>query len=152
MLYKLLLFVHVLGVVFWIGSGGVFQTMSERVLKTGDPARMKHFVQTSALIPGAYFGVLTLIVLISGIWMVAESGIGFEEPFVVAGVTGIIASGAIGGAVLGKTGDRLNKLVAQPNFDEKQLRAGVEKMRRFGRIDLAIVILVIYMMTVKPGT
>ncbi|HVL89920.1 MAG TPA: DUF2269 family protein [Actinomycetota bacterium] len=151
MLYKILLFVHVTGVVFWVGAGGAFQIMAERVAKM-DSSRVKAFIQTGSLVPSAYFGILTAVVLVSGVWMVVDSGIGFEQPFVVAGVVGLIASGAIGGAVMGKTSASLYTLVASPNFDEKVMNAGVAKMRTFGRLDLAIMLFVIYMMTVKPGT
>lgn len=152
MLYKILLFVHVSAVVLWVGAGGLFQIMSERVLKTGDSSRLKAFIQTGSLVPPAYFGVLTAFVLASGIWMVAESGIGFEEPFVVAGIAGLLASAAIGGAVIGKTSTQLSVLVESPAYDEKQLRTGIEKLRMFGRIDTALMVFVIFMMTVKPGT
>jgi hypothetical protein len=99
-MYEILLFVHVLAVIQWLGAGVVFQIMSERTVRLGDVSRMKSLIQTGALVPSAYFGILTAIVLGSGIWLVLETDIGFEEPFVIAGIAGIVISGALGGAVI----------------------------------------------------
>jgi len=152
MLYEILLFVHVLAVIMWFGAGVLFQIMSERVVRLGDTARMKSLIQTGSLVPSAYFGALTALVLGSGIWLVVETGIGFKQPFVIAGIIGILASGALGGAVIGRTVEALRVLVESPSVDESQLRTGVTRLRAVGRIDVTIMTVVVFMMTVKPGT
>lgn len=152
MLYKVLLFVHVLAVILWVGAGAMFQIISERLVKSGDVSRMKEFIKTGSLVPSAYFGVLTAAVLGSGIWMVIESGYTWEDSFVVGGIAGILASGAIGGAVIGRTSEALAAAADAQTLDEAGFRAGVAKLRTFGRLDLAIMAVVVYLMTVKPGT
>lgn len=152
MLTKILLFVHVLAAIHWLGAGVLFQIMSERVVTLGDPSRMKSFIRTGSLVPSAYFGVLTAIVLASGVWLVLETGFRFEDPFVVGGIAGIIVSGAIGGAVIGKTVEALRVGVESETVDDSALRAGVLRLRNAGRLDVAIMTLVVFLMTAKPGT
>ena len=151
MLYRILLFVHVLAAIGWFGAGILFQLMSERVMKLGDATRMREFIRTGSLVPPAFFGVLTAVVLGSGIWLVLETGYDFKDPFVVVGIAGIVASGAIGGAVIGRTTEALRPVVEAPTLDEGTLRAGVLKLRNAGRLDVLIMTAVVFMMTAKLG-
>ena len=151
MLYRILLFVHVLGAICWFGAGVLFQIMSERVVKLGDATRMREFIRTGSLVPPPYFGALTAIVLGSGIWLVLETGYDFKDPFVVVGIAGILASGAIGGAVIGRTTEALRPVVEAPTLDEGAVRAGVLKLRNAGRVDALIMLAVVFMMTAKLG-
>lgn len=151
MTYKILLFVHVLAVIMWFGAGVLFQIMCERVVKTSDLSRMRSFIQTGSLVPPPYFGVLTAIVLGAGIWLVIDTGYEFSDPFVIAGIIGIVASGGLGGAVIGRTVEALRVATESPAMDESMFRAGILKLRNAGRLDALIMTTVVFMMTVKPG-
>jgi Predicted integral membrane protein (DUF2269) len=153
-LYGLLLFVHVASVIGWVGTGVVFQMLSERALPGGqaDEGRVRSLLNLGESFGPAYFGVLTLLVLATGIWMVLDADWGFDEPFVLGGIIGIVASGAIGGALIGPTSQKLQARVAESGVITAEDTADIARIRSFGRIDMLIMLVVVFLMTVKPGT
>jgi uncharacterized membrane protein len=149
-LYDILLFLHVTGVIFWFGSGMVFQSLVERAARTRQPEHVRTIMNMSQTLGNAFYIVATLGVLASGIWMTLEGEWGFDEPFVIGGLTGFVASSVIGGALLGPTGQRLEKTYAE----DPSANPGSDliRLRNLGRIDALIMLTVVFLMTVKPGT
>lgn len=151
MLYKVLLFVHVMGVILWLGAGTVFQFVAEGATARKDESKMRMLVSLGDSFGKAYFGILTVLVLLSGVFMVLEAGWGFDEYFVIGGLVGIVASGGIGGAVIGPTSERLLERVGGGQPIDADAVADFTKIRNVGRIDLSIMIVVVFLMTYKPG-
>ena len=152
MLYKILLFVHVMAVIMWLGAGVVFQMMSERAVSSNDEGKMRAVVALGDTFGKAYFGGLTGLVLLSGLGMVLEGDLGFGHVFIIGGLVGIVASGAIGGAMIGPTSERLLERVKGGGPMDQQSVADFTRIRDVGRIDLAIMIVVVFLMTYKPGS
>lgn len=151
MLYKLLLFVHVMAVILWLGAGTVFQFVAERATARRDEDKMRMLVSLGDSFGKAYFGVLTVLVLLSGVFMVIEAGWGFDQVFVIGGLAGIVASGGIGGAVIGPTSERLLERIGGGEPIDAAAVADFTKIRDVGRIDLSIMTIVVFLMTYKPG-
>lgn len=151
MLYRVLLFVHVMAVIMWLGAGIVFQYVSERATADNDENKMRMLVSLGDSFGKAYFGVLTVLVLLSGVFMVIEAGWGFDQVFVIGGLVGIVASGALGGAVIGPTSERLLERIGGGGPIDAAAVADFTKIRNVGRIDLSIMIVVVFLMTYKPG-
>lgn len=151
MLYKVLLFVHIMAVILWLGAGTVFQFVSERATARKDEDKMRMLVSLGDSFGKAYFGILTVLVLLSGVFMVLEADWGFEEPFVIGGIVGIVASGGLGGAVIGPTSERLLERIGGGAPIDADAVADFTKIRNVGRIDLSIMTVVVFLMTYKPG-
>ena len=152
MLYRLLLFAHVFAVILWVGAGATFQLRSERISRTWDPHAIRAMVDDGNFLGKFYFGPLTLIVLATGLGMVFEGGWGFGHVFVVGGLVGLVASGAIGFAVIEPTAQRLGVRLASPTAAvDDGVRADVLRLRNIGRVDTALMAAIVFLMTVKPG-
>jgi uncharacterized membrane protein len=151
MLYKILLFVHIMAVIMWLGAGTVFQFVSEKASAENDQNKMRMLVSLGDSFGKAYFGVLTLLVLLSGVFMVIEGDWGFDQAFVIGGIVGIVASGALGGAVIGPTSERLQERIGGDAPIDDSAVADFTKIRNVGRIDLSIMTVVVFLMTYKPG-
>lgn len=148
--YRLLLFIHVFGAIAWFGAGLTFQIASERALAGRDRARAEAIVRLSQMLGSAYFGVASGLVLLAGIVMTLD-GWGFDEPFVIGGIIGFIASSIVGGVVLAPTGKKLEEAVATSAPDE-QVFSLLNRMRSIGRLDTLVMTTVVFLMTVKPGS
>lgn len=151
MLYKVLLFVHIMAVIMWLGAGTVFQFASERATAAKDEGKMRMLVSLGDSFGKAYFGVLTVLVLLSGIFLVLEADWGFDQVFVIGGLAGIVASGALGGAIIGPTSERLSGRLGSGGPIDDAALADFTKIRNVGRIDLSIMTVVVFLMTYKPG-
>ncbi len=151
-LYDLLLFLHVSGVIVWVGAGVTFQVVSERAIGGRDLEKIRAITVVSDTLGKAYFGVLTLVVLLSGIALVFRGEWGFDHVFILGGLLGIVASGAIGGVGIGPTATRLGERLTSATSMDEEIEKDMRRLRNFGRLDLAIMVTVVFLMTVKPGS
>jgi uncharacterized membrane protein len=55
----LLLFVHVMGAIMWLGGGWVFQIFTERAVATDNLERIKGLVEDGERLGKSYFGPLS---------------------------------------------------------------------------------------------
>jgi uncharacterized membrane protein len=150
MLYRILLFVHVMAVIMWLGAGVVFQVLSERGGEDKDGSKMRRLAELGEEFGPGYFGALTVTVLLSGVALVLEGGWGFDQVFVIGGLAGIVISGGLGGAVIGPTSMRLQAALLTEGSPSDQARADFNKIRTVGRVDLLVMVAVVFLMTVKP--
>ena len=151
MLYRILLFIHVMGVIMWLGAGTVFQFVAERATTQNDEGKMRILVSLGDTFGKAYFGALTAVVLVSGIILVIDGDWGFDQLFIIGGLVGIVTSGALGGAVIGPTSERLQKRIGGGGPMDAEAIADIVRIRNVGRIDLLIMVFVVFLMTYKPG-
>ena len=145
-LFGTLLTVHLLAVMTWFGGGFVSMIYFRRA-QHADRAHLLGFATDITKI-GPAFGIASLIAAIAGVWMVlVRPDFAFGQAWVIIGITGLVLSSAIGGAILTPVE---KKFLAE-------LEAGgdaAEPMRRIGRIltiDHTILLIVVYAMVFRPG-
>ncbi len=151
MLYRVLLFIHVSAVIAWVGSGFLFQIFTERATTTGDIAKLKTVVEEGERLGTTLFGPTSVIVLATGLWLVFEGGWGFDHVFVIGGLVGVAASITLGAAVIGPTTKRLEGEFASSTTMRPEMWGPLARLRNAGRVDLAIMAVVVFLMKVKPG-
>jgi uncharacterized membrane protein len=145
---EFLLFVHVAMAVIWVGGGLMMQFFGIRAAMSGDPARLGtlghdiEWIAQRVFIPGS------LLAFLSGILLVVESDFyGFGDDWIVIGLILYATTFLAGLLFLGPESGRLGKLV-----DQGSPEAGPRTLRllMLSRLDLALLFLIIYDMTVKP--
>lgn len=135
-LYTVLLTVHILAVVAWLG-GGIFAFLVSRQVQAADGPRFAAAVSASAAVFPAAGGIAAL----SGIGMWIDGPWGFGEPWILIAVAGWIASSAVGGSQVS---------AAVKRWAEGD-QAAAATYARYARVDLAILALVVADMVIKPG-
>ena len=151
MLYRILLFVHVFMVILWVGPGILFQLMTERAASTDDTGMLRTLVREGERLGKTLFGPASLLVLVTGIWLAFEGNWGFGHVFVVGGLVGVIASIVNGAAFIGPTVKRLEQGLASSETLDHEMKGWLIRLRNAGRIDALIMVVVVFLMTVKPG-
>ncbi|HEX2049284.1 MAG TPA: DUF2269 family protein [Actinomycetota bacterium] len=149
MLYRIVLFVHVMAVIMWIGTGIVFQVLAEQAARRGDATKTTALAALGTTFGKAYFPALAILVLLSGLWLVIDGEWGFDHVFVAGGLLGIVAAMVTGATVIGPTSERLQQSVAG-GAASPDTNAHLVKLRDVGRIDLAVMTIVVFLMTYKP--
>jgi hypothetical protein len=143
----LFLFLHIIGAAGWIGGGLYGYFAYPTVTRTGPPAAapiLKGFDRWG----GAYFGVTSGLVLLSGIALVlASDAFGWDDAFVLIGLGAFLFTGIMQGAVGRKANERLTA-AAETGTD---IPHAVNWWRRTSLIDLLVLFFVVWAMVTKLG-
>jgi uncharacterized membrane protein len=146
--YTFLLFAHVSMAVIWIGGGLMMQFFAMRASMSGDPSRMATVGHDIEWIANRVFIPASLLAFVSGLLLVIESEFyGFGDDWIVIGLALYATTFLAGLLYLGPEAARVGKLSAQGSPE-----AGARSARLIflARLDLTLLFLIIYDMTVKP--
>ena len=142
-MYELLLTLHLLGAITWVGGSialsilGARFTGPDRAIVTPQFSWYGGTVMTGAAV----------VLLLAGIGLILEvDGYDFSDPWVLVGFAGWLASAIIGGAFLGRLGKQ-----AEAATDPAERDRITDRLMKIARLDTLIVVLVVIDMAVKPG-
>ncbi len=149
-LFEVLLFVHLLAAMIWIGGALVGALIGVFIRRQGDAEAMSKFCIAFASVAGPAFGGSSLLVVGTGIWMVAESSIEFSALWVSLSLAGWLVSMVMGATVVGGTWFKVGKLLQEPGATLDAIAPTIDKAVRLTWIDLAIRIGVVLLMVWQP--
>jgi Predicted integral membrane protein (DUF2269) len=150
-LYELLLTLHLLAIATWFGSGLAITVMGFRALKAGTGPFSSLVVNASAWASRAHPAAGVLL-LLTGIGMVADAGYSFGELWIVIALAGIFAAMGVGGGLIGRTSAELVQSIgANGGTLAETERPAAERLLLYSRIETAILVIVIIDMVAKPG-
>ena len=149
--YELWLFLHVIGAIAWVGGAGVIQVFGVLTKRAADPAKTVFFIRNVSLAVMRVFLPASLLVLVSGIGLTETSFWNWDEPFVALGLllwaaVSLVAFGYLARA-MGNAGAQLAADGPSP-----ALGLRLRNLVWLSRVLLASLVLVVYLMTVKPGS
>lgn len=151
-LYEFLLFVHVLAAAIWVGGATMFHVMIERAAAADDPVRIKGLMGEAEHLAKTYFIPSTITVLVIGIWLVLEGSWGFDEPFVLGGIVGIVITTVVGAGILGPTSMKVAARITEVGGLDQGVKDQMAKLKNISRADLLLLAIIVFLMTTKPGT
>lgn len=151
--YNSLKFVHVLSAVVWVGGACTLQTFAIRINGTGDGARMATFAKDAEFVGNAIYLPSSIILLVSGIFTIHESGgaWSYDQTWVQMGLAMILVSIAIGAGFIGPQAGRIARTIEQGGLDSPEAKRQINRIFLVSRFELALLLLVIFDMVVKPG-
>ncbi|MGH2790803.1 MAG: DUF2269 family protein [Actinomycetota bacterium] len=148
-MYEYLLFIHVLMAVVWVGGAVTLQVMGSRLQKADDPVQMARFAREVEWIGTRIFTPASLLILIVGIFMVLDAW-SFGDLWIVMGLAGFGYSFVNGAFFLGPTSGKTGKMIEERGPEDAEVQSNLEKLFLLSRIELVVLIVVIFAMTVKP--
>jgi uncharacterized membrane protein len=149
--FEFWLFVHVLAAITWIGGAGAIQVFGILTKRAADPAKTAFFIRNVSWTVMRVFLPASVLVFVSGVGLVENGFWDWDETFVVAGIVlwasvSLIAFGFLGRA-MARAGSRLETEGPSP-----QLMLSIRNLVWTSRLLLATLVVVVFLMTVKPGT
>jgi uncharacterized membrane protein len=144
-----LLFVHVAMAVTWVGGALMMQFFALRATMSGDPSRMAAFGPDAKWIADRVFVPGSLLAFLSGVLLVVDSDFyGFGDDWIVIGLALYATTFLAGLLFIGPEAARVGKLTGEGSPE-----AGARTQRLFmlSRLDLVLLFLIVYTMTVKPS-
>jgi uncharacterized membrane protein len=150
-MYDLLLTIHVLAAVIWVGGGTAMHILSRRVLKRGDNEEIYRFSEDVNKIGLRLYAPTSIVLLIAGILLVNEAGYDFGDLWITLAFLGWIFSFIVGVAYYGPQDKKLQKLVAEKGKNDPGVLQNVKQAIFVNQIELLVLFLIVIDMTTKPG-
>ena len=151
MLYDWLLAIHILAAILWIGGGVMLHLIFVRTRSAGDAQTLSKLLTNGEWLGKAFFGPLSIILVLAGIGLVIKGHWGFSTLWVIVGIAGFLASGLLGAVFLQKPATQLQGVLAEKGFEDPQVNQLIDRVFLLSRIDFVILTLVVLDMTLKPG-
>lgn len=149
--YELWLFLHVIGAIVWIGGATAVQVFGILTKRAADPAKTVFFAGNVSFTVLWVFLPASLLVIVSGIGLTETGNWDWGEPFIAGGlvlwaIVSLVAFGFLGRA-MGKAAARLADDGPSP-----ALGLHLRNLVWLSRGLLGILVVIVFLMTVKPGT
>ena len=81
--YTLLKLAHVLAAVVWVGGGATLALIALRSVRGGSPYEIAGMARTAGWIGPHVFSPASLVLLLSGCWMMAEGSLPWDQGWIV---------------------------------------------------------------------
>lgn len=150
LLYNLLKFLHISGVIVWLGGMIMMVLIQRGLAKTNDRAGMAALGRQGGAVTQHVFGMAAMTVGLTGIIMVATTALSFTSAWVLWGFIGMFLSFGLGGNMARKAGMRLGELMQTPSPDAAAIAAARQSMARAVTINILILLSVVAAMVFKP--
>ncbi len=150
MSYELLLFVHVLSAIIWVGVVFSAQAVAWGLQRAKDVAGLLDFAKKAQIL-GTVAGPAVVLLLVAGIALVEKLGYSYTDPWIVIGLSGFVGSILVGGVTANRISKRVEAYAEERGADDPAVAAGVRRLWIVARIDLVILLMVVWAMTWRPG-
>lgn len=143
---------HVLASVLWVGGGTTLVVYAILTKRQNTPAEMASFARKAGLIGERFFSPMSFIVLAFGFGLMQndQSPWSYDQFFVIFALAGWTASTLIGVLFLGPEAGRLGKLMPTRPPDDQEVQARIRRILLFARIDVVLLLAIVFVMTAKP--
>ena len=143
--------VHVGFAVFLVGGGLLLTALALRAERSKDPEDLATIARQATFVGEKLFAPASGIVLLMGIVMVINSPeIGFGDTWVIIGLVGFAISFVTGIAVLAPRARRLVELFDTVGSTAPQTQAAIREILLISRVDVAVLVIVVFDMLMKP--
>lgn len=143
-------FLHVLAAVVWVGGAFLIVATGFR-MGSADPAHRIGFARDAVFLGRWVFLPAILVALGAGIWMVidADPAFTFSQGWITVGLSALVVSGGIGtGFIIPQTRAAIG---LAESGDGPGAAAVMRRVAIAGRINLAVLLVAVWTMVVKPG-
>jgi len=142
--------VHVAVAVFWVGGGVLLTALAVRAERADDPEQLATIARQATFVGEKLFAPAGGIVLAMGITMVINQHIGFGTTWVDIGLAGWAISFITGIGVLAPRARRLVELFDTAGAAAPQTQAAIREILVISRVDVAVLLVVVADMLMKP--
>ena len=142
--------VHVGFAVIWIGGGTLLTILGIIAERQRDPAQLAAVAKQAAMVGQKLFSPSAGIVLLAGIAMMINTNWGWGHFWITLGLIGFASTFVTGIAVLAPRTHRIDELIRTVGVEAPETQAAIKQLLLIARFDVAVLLLVIVDMVVKP--
>jgi len=148
-MYEFWLFVHVLMAIVWVGGNIHLQIIGARLAAANDSLQLASFSKQAEWIGTRVLTPAAIVIVIAGVIMTLDRW-DFEQLWVIIGIAGFAYSFINGATLLGPLSGKTAKLIDERGAEDPQVQTNISRLFLYGRIELVILIVVVWAMTMKP--
>ncbi len=148
--YAVLLALHIVVAVVWVGGAVALAVLALVAERTKDDAGMLAVGKQAEWLGLRIFTPASFLVLVLGIALVEKGNWEWGSFWVLAAVIGWVLSAAIGILFLSPESKRLNALAAEHGMDHPETKARLKRILTIARFDVAVLVLIVVDMAAKP--
>jgi hypothetical protein len=150
-LYELLLFLHIVATIIWIGAGFLSLVLGTSYAAGDDEPAMQRFLRDQERLAVRLFIPASLAVVLLGIALVIESDAwSFDQLWIVLGLIGYAATFVTGLFLIKPTIERIGAMELDSGRITSSMRTEIRKLIVKSRLDYVVLMLVVFDMVVKP--
>ncbi|MDQ5821067.1 MAG: DUF2269 domain-containing protein [Actinomycetota bacterium] len=149
--YTIFKFLHVVLAVVWVGGAIMLQVLAQFALRSKLPGRTAEFARETEWVGTRIFTPASILVLLIGIWLVYDGNWGFGHFWIIAGFVSFVLSFVIGAGFLGPESGRLAKEIEAQGADSPAVKARISRILNIARIDMVVLVFIIFLMVTKIG-
>ena len=143
--------IHVSFAVFWVGGGLLLTVLALRAERAQSVDEIAHIARQAVFAGERLFAPAGLVVLAMGIAMVVDSPeIGFGTTWVDIGLVGYALSFTTGIGVLAPRAKQIVALLDEKGAAAPETQAAIQRILLIARVDVAVLLLVVADMLMKP--
>jgi uncharacterized membrane protein len=149
--YEVLLFVHLLAAMAWVGGDLMIQMFYLRARANG-PDAVARFARDVEWIGLRLLNTASLLVVIFGVLLVIEvDGYEFSQFWITAGLAMFLASAITGAGFLGPESGRIAALTETQGPTSPEVQRRISRVLLISRIEFVLLVLIVLDMVIKPG-
>jgi uncharacterized membrane protein len=150
--YETFLWLHITGAALWVGGDAMIQAFAYRILRADDAPRLAGFARDVEWTGLRVVMPASMVLLATGVGLVVNGNWDWSEPFVSVGLLVWLVSAGVGAGFLGPESGRISKLVDAEGPDSAEAQRRIRRILLFSRLELVLLLIVVFMMAVKLGT
>lgn len=150
-MYQLLLFVHIVCAVIWVGGAVYAQLLALRVSRSPDPSELPHLARHIGFIGSRVFAPAALLLFVAGIGMTLQAW-SFGQTWIAVAVALWVLSAVTGAVYLGPRVKRAAELFEAEGPTSQAGRELIDRLFLVSRVELISFAVIIALMTFKPGS
>jgi len=149
-MYQLLLYVHIICAVIWVGGAVYAQLLALRVSQSPDPSELPHLARHIEFIGTRVFLPAALLLFLAGSAMTLQAW-SFGQTWIAVSVALWVLSAVVGAVYLGPRVKRAAELFEVEGPTSQAGRDLINRLFVVSRLELVGFALIIALMTFKPG-
>jgi uncharacterized membrane protein len=150
-MYELLLFVHIVCAVIWVGGAAYAQLLAYRVSRSPDPSELPRLARHIEIIGARVFTPAAIQLFVAGVGMTLQAW-SFGQTWIAVSVALWILSALLGAAYLGPRVKRAAELFEAEGPTSQTGRELIDRLFLVSRLELISFAFIIALMTFKPGS
>lgn len=149
--FELLAMLHGIGVIAWVGGGLALVVLHALAVRADDYGGLAAAVRQSRVLGAWLYGPASLVTAAAGIALVAtEDAFDFTDLWILIGLGGILLGPTMQMTVADRARSRYLALLANNETDEAQLRAAARGVTLLNGTDIAMLLIIVWVMYAKP--
>lgn len=149
-MYEVLLYVHIVCAIIWVGGGFFAQLLAIRVARSTDPADLPKFGRHIEFLGTRVFLPASIILFIAGAAMVAQQW-SFGQVWVSVSMALWLLSALAGSLYIGPRSKKAAELFESEGPGSTAGRATLSRLFLVSRLELISFAIIVGLMVFKPG-